>query len=718
MIRSILIFVASLCLAHSVHGQRNTWVTQNPSNLAGVYHAVQMVTPTTMFAVGDVGTVAYSTDGGYTLLSKSLTTKSLLGVSFLDSLRGMCVGEAGVAFQTTDGGATWLPMNIGAGSNEPLHSVLMVDDSLAIACGGTSESGTIHISRDGGATWTLFAAELGIGIVKRVRMLRPDFIVLVGLNGSLYVTRNHAASFTKYLLPYQNDLNDVCFLDEQHIVAVGSPGRYMLGTSDGGTHWHALDSANFDLGSAQLNGVDANDLAHVVTVGDYGEILYSTNGGENWTRSFFGSLGGLKAISMYSALDGITVGQDGLIMRTSDGGVTWEFIPRRPEVRTLRAIRMMPDGQRGFAAGGYGTILYTVDSGHTWIPSATGVITGLNGAVLNEDGRGFVVGDFGTLLRTSDAGVTWSRVTLATSKTLHCIAEASKNTLYIGGDSALFLKSTDGGAYWTRYHGPLPDSFAITGMTFFDSLQGLVCSPFGVFKTTDAGISWHLVLSPIVCGFMKLSASSMMPNAIGVGLATGGQFTGAVGYSTDRGETWVCTELLQRSPFPPSDVFTPDGVHATFVGHYGLIYHSVDGGVTWSTQSAPTTNNLYGIVYGSTRAGWSCGIRGTILRIDTDEGLDVRNPDVIAMPHLTIERVYPNPAVSRVRLLYQLDQPGKANVQVFDQLGVRVLDAQLGMRANGEHTDELNLGELASGSYLLFLSVGNAAATTQIVVVK
>ncbi|MBS1903679.1 MAG: T9SS type A sorting domain-containing protein [Bacteroidetes bacterium] len=709
LILSFILLVA----AHVAHAQLNTWVTQNPPNLAGVYRAVQMVTPTTMFAVGDVGIIARSLDGGVTLENRSIMRKSFYGVNFADSLTGMVVGEEGNAFKTTDGGNTWLPMNIGG--SEQLYGVLMVDHNLALVCGGASSFSSLRITRDGGATWKPYSGELGVGAIKNIRMLRPDFIVFVGANGTYYVSRDSARTFLQYQLPYQNDLNDVCFLDELHVVAVGGPSRYLVGSSDQGAHWRALDTNNFTLGAAQLNGVDSKDPHAVVAVGDFGELLYSSDGGDTWNRSDFGALTSLKGVSMYSATSGLVVGQDGVIMRTTDGGASWEFLPRRPEIRTLRTVRMMPDGSTGFAAGGYGSILFTRDSGHTWNPVESGTIAGLLAAVLNADGRGYIVGEMGTLLRTTDAGATWATVKLSTSRRLTCIAEASRNTLYIGGDSALFLKSIDGGEYWTRYHGPLPDSFGVTSLNFFDSLRGVVGSPDGMWKTDDAGITWKQVISTgLPAAWIAVAIGSSPTNAFALGTSFDGSF---YAHTTDGGDTWgiaISGSVVSRA----YAIYTADGYHATAVGRYGQITHVSSPDGVWSLQTTLTSNSLFGVGFGSTHAGWSCGIRGTILRIDTDEQADVRNPTHVVLPTVDIERIYPNPASDRIRLLISTPESSSATISIMDIQGKRVLSRDLGILTEGEHSSELDVRALPAGSYVVTLTTESALATAQLVVVR
>jgi photosystem II stability/assembly factor-like uncharacterized protein len=59
------------------------------------------------------------------------------------------------------------------------------------------------------------------------------------------------------------------------------------------------------------------------TVGAYGTILYTTNGGTTWTSKSSGTTEDLMAISFVDANNGWIVGWEGTILKTTDGGSTW-----------------------------------------------------------------------------------------------------------------------------------------------------------------------------------------------------------------------------------------------------------------------------------------------------------------------------------------------------------------------------------------------------------
>src|SRR6185295_7318408 len=75
---------------------------------------------------------------------------------------------------------------------------------------------------------------------------------------------------------------------------------------------------------------------------------------------------------------GWAVGLDGLLMRTSDGGATWEAVRGNPAVGSLEAMGFLEalkgaglysiavEGDYGLAVGDLGMILVSNDGGATW----------------------------------------------------------------------------------------------------------------------------------------------------------------------------------------------------------------------------------------------------------------------------------------------------------------------------------------------------------------
>jgi hypothetical protein len=114
-------------------------------------NAVAFVSPTRGWAIGTLGVVMGTTDGGRSWLAERSQTsgaQALNGVFFVNSLVGYVVGNRGVIVKTTDGGFSWTSLS--SGIVNPLYGVAFTDANNGRAVGAT---GLIISTTNGGATW-------------------------------------------------------------------------------------------------------------------------------------------------------------------------------------------------------------------------------------------------------------------------------------------------------------------------------------------------------------------------------------------------------------------------------------------------------------------------------------------------------------------------------------------------------------------------------------
>jgi YD repeat-containing protein len=144
------------------------------------------------------------------------------------------------------------------------------------------------------------------------------------------------------------DINLWQFADSDHIMAAGNPeldGARVVRSTDGGRTWDSVFFAP-DLGM--------QDMSHptpsvCVAVGDSGVIWSTSDAGATWrwTRTQWGRM---LRVSMADSLHGIAGSIAGNpILRTSDGGATWDeslYIPDsiRPDKGGVTGMRAFPNG--------------------------------------------------------------------------------------------------------------------------------------------------------------------------------------------------------------------------------------------------------------------------------------------------------------------------------------------------------------------------------------
>lgn len=344
-------------------------------------------------------------------------------------------------------------------------------------------------------------------------------------------------------------------------------------SDDGGARWRKANINPTRSGRIiEMSPTYAQDRT-IVAAGYGMHALISRNAGDDFSLEWdFPSWSTYSiGISTNFAKDKLVLlGMGGYLMRSTDGGKTWEWkpLPKDPDVfyRNVWSIRYAP---------GFGTRNQTI----------------------------FALVYGGALYRSDDAGVTWSTPTRIDSSSDKVTSTAASNnfsttalalspaferdqTMYVSGDG--LYRSTDGGK---SFEYVMPGHFkrrgVICGVDYTETGEVYCITEDQGFvryrENGDEAIPSNEGLEGYLPSRMRLSREFATDNTIFVTTYGGGLFR-----SMDRGATWT-----RASPFPgPVDnglslVVSPE--YATdktiFVGAYAGFYRSRDGGATWSPVS-------------------------------------------------------------------------------------------------------------------------------------
>lgn len=315
-----------LGLVGSVIYAQSQWVQLNSPVTTNLY-GVQFLNPDTGFVVGAQGTILKTTDGGLNWLNiqPPALTSDLYDLHFWDASTGVLVGSGGLILRTADGGQTWNP--IASGVTDALLTVSF-SGSVGIA-GGTSQ--TIIRSQDSGNTWMVIQTGFFGGSFQGSYMLLSSNGYVAGDNaifqpffgwstdGGLTWDFN---SF--YFNGSEGDLTDVVFLTPQNGFATGSvfDGTGAISsTTDGGMNWSTqpFPSALFAL------TFPTNSVAYAV--GNQGSILRSTDGGATWQSEASGIGNDLRDVAFVDTALGYAVGFNGVILKRTQPGDTTAIHP-------------------------------------------------------------------------------------------------------------------------------------------------------------------------------------------------------------------------------------------------------------------------------------------------------------------------------------------------------------------------------------------------------
>lgn len=237
-------------------------------------------------------------------------------------------------------------------------------------------------------------------------------------------------------------LYDICF-DDSAGLAVGVAGTLLL-TEDQGISWHPQNS----LGPEAILGLDCSS-ADVLAVGQGGVILRKEDDG--WRKVESGTEARLLNVSANRDGLAVAVGGFGAVLRSRDGGRSWEPLTFDWEALLndfvephIYDVQVSGDGVITIV-GEFGLVLHSTDGGDSWNMTHHGEASLF---ALELDGNvGYAVGQNGVVLRTEDGAQTWRELSSGTQANLLDVLTDGDGVVHVTGIRTL-LQSGDGGNTW------------------------------------------------------------------------------------------------------------------------------------------------------------------------------------------------------------------------------------------------------------------------------
>ncbi|MEO0775823.1 MAG: YCF48-related protein [Bacteroidota bacterium] len=249
-------------------------------------------------------------------------------------------------------------------------------------------TGKVFKTTDGGATWTE-KADLG-EFLRCIKFVDAQVGYVASLRGSfggppsnakIFKTTDGGDTWTDLTVAISPEPIGVCGLsvvDAQTVYGCGAfygPAR-LYKSLDGGTSW-----TNIDLSAYATSVVDLHffspELGFVVGAGPAGSggglILKTTDGGDTWEVVHSTGIGSdllwkIQALDrdhLYASIAGVSMVHGARILISADGGDTWTSkLVAEGEVH-LQGVGFL-DERRGFAGGFFDGVYATEDGGDNW----------------------------------------------------------------------------------------------------------------------------------------------------------------------------------------------------------------------------------------------------------------------------------------------------------------------------------------------------------------
>ncbi len=169
------------------------------------------------------------------------------------------------------------------------------------------------------------------------------------------------------------------------------------------------------------------------------------------------------------------------------------------------------------------------------------------------------------------------------------VAKSDPSILYAGSETGVLYKTTDKGLNWTPFN-DFNWGRAILSIAIHPTNPNIVyaASSTDIFKTSDGGANWSIVLTESGLSCNTLAISPSVPTTVFAGTANG------LYKSTDSGNTWseILSEHIDDVQFRPNDGTTLYALARTGSPDTYSFYKSTDSGNSFSLSM-----NGWGTIY-------------------------------------------------------------------------------------------------------------------------
>lgn len=271
----------------------------------------------------------------------------------LDSLQGVAVGgkawERGFILSTGDGGQTWTLDTL---LKRKMECVMFDAGGQSYVCG----QDFALVRPIGMGSWL----EFRLNYQWNKGCYFPDDRHGVMVNGASYrlgqalIFGNDAFWKLDTTQEFPNALADVWFSDSLSVHAVGM--GWVMRSADAGRSWKRLDITGDFFQAVQF---PTPSIGYIC--GSGGTILKTSNGGQSWEEIRKGGSMGkrnqpFRALWFVNAEEGYVVGDSGIFWQTENGGATWQQVLQASEDVDFTDVFAL--GRQGWAVAKGGRIFY------------------------------------------------------------------------------------------------------------------------------------------------------------------------------------------------------------------------------------------------------------------------------------------------------------------------------------------------------------------------
>ena len=369
--------------------------------------------------------------------------------------------------------------------------------------------------------------------------------------------------------------------------------------------------------------------------------------------------------------------------------------------------------QNLWAVGDNGLVLKTTDGGNNWLDVSIQTADDIMEIESFSDKLWIRTHLTDRILYSEDIGQNWSQIQQFNNDYISNMIFLSDSLGFLTASEWKIFKTMDGGASWTQING----SYYTAGPIFFiNESTGWVGGYNGIYATTDGGNEW-ITKGMNVYSLYTQELFFLDQNTgyvVGYGESNNGIWYGLFASTTNNGSSW---SYYTQSDFI-SDVHfsSPD---TGWIVSNNIILHTNDHGISWQSTNA----NVNKFEFTSNK---SWGLSGQDKILFSNDGWNswtqqYPKPSSVEdemLNQYSLSQNYPNPFNPSTTIKYSIKEGGIVTIGVYDILGRMVKRLVNKFQSVGEYTITFGGEDLPSGVYLYRMSIDNFSETKKLLLLK
>lgn len=284
------------------------------------------------------------------------TEATFADVAFTDDLQhGWLVGTRAALFETTDGGQTWQERKIELGDEKASFNGVSFHGQEGWISG---EPSILLHTEDGGKNWTRIALSAQLpGAPYGIVALAPKSAEMVTNLGAIYQTTDGGQSWKALVEGAVGVARTIRRSADGQYIAVSSRGNFYSSWQPGQTEWTPHQRTS----SRRLQTMGFGNDGRIWLLARGGQVQFSeANDTETWQEPVypeFSTSWGLLDLAYRTPEEIWVAGGSGNLLRSSDGGVTWDKDRDVEDVPSNFDKIVFINPEKGFVLGERGALL-------------------------------------------------------------------------------------------------------------------------------------------------------------------------------------------------------------------------------------------------------------------------------------------------------------------------------------------------------------------------